>query len=94
MVRYLLCQTNLFPVVTMEPGTLIQTVHFDVAGRQYEVAVYVRPDGLHSARTIFAPGDIIVNDGPSLEEVLSLHRRLLPLAIDSRLLLRELRYHS
>jgi len=75
----------------MESGILIHTTQLNVAGRKYEVAVYMRADGWHVARTIFSPGDIIIHDGPSLEEVLDKHQRLLPLAIDSRQLLSEIR---
>jgi hypothetical protein len=72
-------------------GILIHTTELNIAGRQYEVAVYLRSDGSHIARTIFAPGDIIIHDGPSLDEVLAKHQRLLPLAVDSRQVLSELR---
>jgi len=34
---------------------------------------------------------VIVNDGLSLEEVLAKHRRVLPLAVNSRQILRELK---
>jgi hypothetical protein len=75
----------------VNPGILIHTTELNIAGRQYEVAVYLRSDGSHLARTIFAPGDIIIHDGPSLDEVLAKHQRLLPLAVDSRQVLSELR---
>ncbi|MDY0268905.1 hypothetical protein [Trichloromonas sp.] len=68
----------------METGTLIHSEHLDIRGRRYEVAVFQRANGSHVARTVFAPGDVIMNDGPSLEAVLAKHQRLLPLAIDSR----------
>jgi hypothetical protein len=63
--------------------------HFD--GQDYQVCVYSRPDGRHVARTVFSDADVIVNDGPSLEEVLAKHQRLLPLAVNSRELLRNFR---
>ncbi|MEJ2202123.1 MAG: hypothetical protein P8X63_14070, partial [Desulfuromonadaceae bacterium] len=80
-------------VVPMELGTLIHTMSLNIAGRPYEIAIYSRPDGRYSARTVFAPGDVIVHDGSSVAAVLSEHQRLLPLAIDSRLLLREMGQH-
>ncbi|WP_432822905.1 hypothetical protein [Trichloromonas sp.] len=75
----------------MDPGILIHTAELTIDGRPYEVTVYLRSDGSHIARTIFSPGDVIIHDGPSLEEVLAKHQRLLPLAVDSRLMLSELR---
>ncbi len=78
----------------MNPGILIHTAELKIAGRPYEVAVYLRSDGSHLARTIFAPGDVIIHDGLSLEEVLAKHQRLLPLAIDSRQILSDLRCNS
>lgn len=63
--------------------------HFD--GQDYQVCVYSRSDGSHVARTAFSPEDVIVNDGLSLDEVLAKHRRLLPLAVNSRELLRNFR---
>ncbi len=75
----------------MDSGILIHTAELSVSGRPYEVAVFLRSDGSLTAQTIFAPGDIIIHDGHSLEEVLAKHQRLLPLAIDSRQVLSELR---
>lgn len=56
----------------------------EVAGQSYEVSVYTRNDGLHFAKTIFTPEDIVINDGLSLDHALEKHLNLLPLAIDSR----------
>ena len=74
----------------MEPEILVHKSVFHVAGQDYEVAVFTRPDGSHVAKTSFSPVDMIINDGHSLEEVLAKHRRLLPLAVNSRQILREL----
>lgn len=68
--------------------TLVHTDRYAVAGREYEVQVFRRPDGSHVARTAFTPRDVIINDGPSLDEVLARHRRLLALAVNSREILR------
>jgi len=76
--------------MTMESEILVHKSIFHVAGQDYEVAVYTRPDGAHVAKTSFSPVDVIVNDGHSLEEVLAKHRRVLPLAVNSRQILREL----
>jgi hypothetical protein len=83
-------QGNLFFVMSMEPEILVHKAIFHIAGLDYEVVVYTRPDGAHVAKTAFSPVDVIVNDGCSLEEVLAKHRRVLPLAIGSRQILREL----
>jgi hypothetical protein len=76
--------------MTMESEILVHKSIFHVAGQDYEVTVYTRPDGAHVAKTSFSPVDVIVNDGHSLEEVLAKHRRILPLAVNSRQILREL----
>ncbi len=75
----------------MGPRNLVHTAQITIAGKNYEVAVFLRPDGLHLAETVFSPGDVIVNDGRSLGEALERHRRALPLAVDSRQVLRDLR---
>jgi hypothetical protein len=75
----------------VDSSILIHKTELNIDGSQYEVSVYLRSDGSHIARTVFAPGDIIINDGVSFEEVLAKHQRLLPLAVDSRQILRELR---
>lgn len=74
----------------MEPEILVHKTVQNIAGQDYEVDVYARPDGSHVAKTSFSPVDVIVNDGRSLEDVLERHRRVLPLAINSRQILREL----
>lgn len=56
----------------------------EIGGHRYEVCVYARNDGLHFAKTIFSPHDIVINDGLTLEHALEKHRKLLPLAIISR----------
>ncbi len=68
---------------------LVHTCLIHIDGQDYEVAVYSRPGGTHLAKTSFAPSDVIINDGRSLEEALSRHQRLLPLAIVSRRMLRQ-----
>lgn len=74
----------------METEILVHTSIFHIAGQDYEVAVFTRPDGAHVAKTSFSPVDVIINDALSLEEVLAKHRRVLPLAVNSRQILREL----
>ena len=62
--------------------------------QQFRVNVYrgARKHGrvLHTAETTLAPGDSIVSDGYSVDEVLANLKMILPLALHSRLLLREL----
>ena len=77
----------------MDSELLVHQCRMEVAEQLYDVFVYCRPDGSHIAKTFFAPQDVIVNDGSTLEEVLTKHRRLLPLAVNSRQILREFRDH-
>lgn len=75
----------------MDQEILVHQCRLAISGSEYEVQVYARGDGTHVAKTVFAPGDVIVNDGESVKEALERHARLLPLAIDSRQLLKEYR---
>jgi hypothetical protein len=63
---------------------LVHKSQMEIAGHRYEVCVYARNDGLHFAKTVFSPHDIVINDGLSLAHALEKHRNLLPLAIASR----------
>lgn len=60
-----------------------------VGDSTYEIKVFARPDGRHIAKTIISQGDLVINDGASLDEALEVQRELLPLAIDSRRVVRE-----
>ncbi len=60
-------------------------------GDRYQIMVFCRSDGRHFAKTRFSEGDIIINDGPTLEEALARHERLLPLAISSRKVMHDFR---
>ncbi len=73
----------------MQNEVLVHTCRMHIEGQDYEVAVYLRPGGRHAAKTVFHPNDIIINDGLSLEEALGRHQRLLPLAVNSRRMLRQ-----
>ena len=57
-------------------------------GESYIVHVYRRTEeperGSYWAETLVAPGDKIVSDGPSVEEVLHNHHAILPLALRAR----------
>lgn len=75
----------------METETLVHKTRIHVAGQEYDVFVYSRPDGSHVAKTFFTSEDVIINDGPSFDDVLDRHQRLLPLAVNSRQLMKELR---
>jgi len=78
----------------MDSEFLVHQSRIEVAGHHYDVFVYRRGDGSHIAKTFFAPHDVIVNDGSSLDDVLMKHRHLLPLAISSRQILQEFRSQS
>lgn len=60
-------------------------------GKCYLVQVYraLHATGrcVHSAQTALGPGDIVISDGRSAEEVLQKQHTVLPLAILSRVLL-------
>lgn len=75
----------------MDGEKLVHRCCFHISGIDYEVLVYCRPDGSHLAKTFFSSDDVIINDGPSLDDVLMKHQRLLPLAVNSREILRQLR---
>jgi hypothetical protein len=75
----------------METEILVHTCMMTISGEDYEVFVYSRADGSHIAKTFFTPRDVIINDGPSVDAVLVKHERVLPLAVNSRQILRELR---
>lgn len=78
----------------MNSENLVHQSLIRLADRDYEVLVYRRGDGSHVAKTVFAPGDVILHDAPSLDEVLARHQRLLPLAVNSRHILSEFRRGS
>jgi hypothetical protein len=78
----------------MESETLVHQCLMTISGQDYEVFVYSRADGSHLAKTYFTPQDVIINDGPSLDAVLVKHERVLPLAVNSRQILREFRKDS
>lgn len=68
----------------MEDFPLVYQLTYDFEGEEYLIEVFCRPDGRHFARTVFSPQDVIISDGPGLEEVILRHRDLLPLAVHSR----------
>ncbi len=68
---------------------LVHQSMVEIAGHSYEVCVYTRNDGLHFAKTMFSPQDVVINDGLSLAHALEKHRNLLPLAIASRMMRAE-----
>ena len=67
---------------------LLLSEYFLWEGRCYQVQVYRRLYAhmrcSHIARTTLGPDDDIITDGASLDEVLSKHQAILPLAILSR----------
>jgi hypothetical protein len=60
-------------------------------GKSYLVRVYRASHAtgryVHSAQTALGPGDIVISDGRSAEEVLQKQQTVLPVAILSRALL-------
>ena len=76
----------------MEELPLVHESEIEISGDRYQVLVFCREDGRHIARTPFGDDDLIINDGATLQEVLEKHHRLLPLAVTSRKMLRELKF--
>lgn len=68
----------------MSAEKLVHQCKLPVGSQEYEVLVYSRPDGVHIAKTVLDEDDVIINDGPTLDEALEKHCTLLPLAINSR----------
>jgi hypothetical protein len=75
----------------MKDLSLVHETDIEINGDSYAVKVYCRDDGRHFAKTHFDEDDIIIHDGSSLDEVLTKHEQLLPLAVSSRKMMRELR---
>ncbi|MCM2357031.1 MAG: hypothetical protein NDI77_02700 [Geobacteraceae bacterium] len=75
----------------MTGETLVHRVEVELHGDRYEILVYCRDDGRHFARTRFGENDIIINDGQSLEEALVKHEKVLPLAVNCRHLLQQVK---
>lgn len=67
--------------------------HFLWEGKCYLVHIYrreqQRPQSSHMAATVLGPGDTIISDGRSPEDVLQKQQDILPLALLSRSLLAE-----
>ncbi len=78
----------------MSDEILVLKTDIELHGSRYQIMVYCREDGRHFAKTQFSDGDIIINDGVSLEEALDKHEKLLPLAISTRKVMEEARVGS
>ncbi|MBI1921764.1 MAG: hypothetical protein HYS23_11875 [Geobacter sp.] len=74
--------------------SLVHQKTVEIAGESYLISVYSRTDGRHFARTYFSDFDVIINDGLSLLDALAKQEELLPLAVNSRRLMRELNRKS
>ena len=68
----------------MTVETLVHKAEVELNGDLYEILVFCREDGRYFARTSFGENDIIIHDGPSLEDVLAKHEKVLSLAVTSR----------
>ncbi|HWI40784.1 MAG TPA: hypothetical protein VNX25_04790 [Verrucomicrobiae bacterium] len=74
----------------MSEPKLVHEKQFDFLGQSYSIRVFAAEGGRVFAETAFDHDDIIVSDGTSVEEVIQLHEKLIPLAIDSRKILRTI----
>ena len=75
----------------MSEEILVHQTEVSLDGNRFEILVYCRMDGKYFAKTRFGENDIIINDGISLEEALTKHEKILPLAVTSRNLLHQVR---
>lgn len=75
----------------MGHGTLVHQTEIQLEGDSYQVQVFCREDGRHFAKTHLGGGDIIINDGLSLQDVLVKHSELLPLAVSTRRMREQIR---
>jgi len=75
----------------MNDEVLVHSTEINLDGTRFEIHVYCRVDGRYFAKTRFGENDIIINDGHSLEDVLSKHEQVLPLAVTSRHLLHQVK---
>lgn len=69
---------------------LVHQKTIEVGGEDYQISVYSCADGRHYAKTYFSDYDVIINDGFSLQEALHKQEQLLPLAVNSRKIMKEL----
>lgn len=75
----------------MNDEVLVHSAEISLDGSRFEIHVYCRIDGRYFAKTHFGENDIIINDGHSLEEALTKHEKILPLAVTSRHLLHQVK---
>lgn len=75
----------------MSEEILVHKTDIELHGDRYQIMVFCRSDGRHFAKTFFSEGDIIINDGSSLEDALAKHEKLLPLAVSTRRVMQEFR---
>jgi len=68
---------------------LVHKTEIELHGSSYQIMVFCKADGRHFAKTSFSEGDVIINDGLTLEEALAKHEKLLPLAVSSRKMMRD-----
>ena len=75
----------------MSEETLVYKTEIVLQGDRFEIQVFCREDGRHFAKTRFGENDIIINDGQSLEEALGKQENVLPLAVNCRQILQEVK---
>ena len=78
----------------MAEETLVYKTEITLQGDRFEILVFCREDGRHFAKTRFGENDIIINDGPSLEEALEKQENVLPLAVNCRQVLQQVKAAS
>ena len=71
--------------------TLVYKTEVVLQGDRFEIQVFCREDGRHFAKTRFGENDIIINDAQSLEEALEKQENVLPLAVNCRQILQQVK---
>ncbi|GFO56593.1 hypothetical protein GMSM_36000 [Geomonas sp. Red276] len=68
----------------MDEENPIHSSELEVNGEYFCISVYSSAAGRYFAKTCLGDGDVIITDGRSLDDALSKHENLLPLAIGTR----------
>ena len=65
----------------MQEDRVVHKARQRVNNKTYGIRVYQKPNGMYYAKTDLSYIDVIINDGTSLDEVVKIHKTLLPLAV-------------
>ena len=68
----------------MDEEKLLHACDLEVNGEVFHIKVFGGSGGRFFAKTCLGDGDFIITDGHSLDEALTKHENLLPLAVGTR----------